>query len=422
MHPKFILTFLLFAFNSSCLGLIEGKFGKLDASASVGLTYDSRVFMLPSNEFSAIKKTEGSGNAAVPANEMKSEDDLIITFSPAMHYTNKFGLLKISGSAGFTVSHFFLNDDKSYLVPTTSLTVDFDDTLALKKRISNNAKIRFESTFDVGQSVGASVLDQDLISYTYITAGLNMRYNHSAKFGLGGGTSYSYRFYQSASNDSDRPNFDFATLPLSLRAFYIYSEKVDLFSNYTFSKSKAYGTAGKSNLTDSNNHSISIGANGEYSSKLSGRASIGYSLLNYLSQGQPDQDNMITSVSMNWKHNSKTSSNYNLSRSFSPTAQGFSTFSTSFRSGLSHRFTEMLSGTSYFSISRTDYTYPIDYSLSPINVREGSSMDLYGFGFGVSRSINKIFSASGNYDFSLMDKGTGSYNRHLINARVTGRF
>ena len=166
MHPKFILTFLLFAFNSSCLGLIEGKFGKLDASASVGLTYDSRVFMLPSNEFSAIKKTEGSGNAAVPANEMKSEDDLIITFSPAMHYTNKFGLLKISGSAGFTVSHFFLNDDKSYLVPTTSLTVDFDDTLALKKRISNNAKIRFESTFDVGQSVGASVLDQDLISYT----------------------------------------------------------------------------------------------------------------------------------------------------------------------------------------------------------------------------------------------------------------
>ena len=89
----------------------------------------------------------------------------------------------------------------------------------MKKRISNNAKIRFESTFDVGQSVGASVLDQDLVSYTYISAGLNVRYNHSAKFGLGGGTSYSYRFYQSASNDADRPNFDFATLPLSFRPF-----------------------------------------------------------------------------------------------------------------------------------------------------------------------------------------------------------
>ena len=420
MHPKLFLALLLFAFHYNCYGIIEGKFGKLDASASLGLTYDSRVFMLPSNEFSAIKKSEGS--AAVPVSEMKSEDDLIITFSPAMHYSNKFGLLKISGSAGFSVSHYFLNDDKSYLVPTTSLIIDFDDTLALKKRISNNAKIRFESTFDVGQSVGASVLDQDLVSYTYISAGLNVRYNHSAKFGLGGGTSYSYRFYQSASNDADRPNFDFATLPLRFNAFYIYSEKVDLFSNYTFQKSKAYGTGGISNLTDSNNHSVSVGANGEYSTKLSGSASIGYSLQDYLSQGQPDQDNMITSISMNWKHNSKTSSNYNLSRSFSPTAQGFSTFSTSFRSGLSHRFTEMLSGTSYLSISRTNYSYPIDYALSPVNVREGSSMDSYGFGFGVSRAINRIFSASGNYNFSLMDKGTGSYNRHLINAQVTGRF
>ena len=82
-------------------------------------------------------------------------------------------MLKISGSAGVNISQYVLNDDKSNIVPTTSLSVDFDDTLALKKRISNNAKIRFESTFDVGQVVGASVLDQDLVSYTYITSGLN---------------------------------------------------------------------------------------------------------------------------------------------------------------------------------------------------------------------------------------------------------
>ena len=33
-------------------------------------------------------------------------------------------------------------------------------------------------------------------SYTYINSGFNVRYNHSEKFGLGGGTSYSHRFYQ----------------------------------------------------------------------------------------------------------------------------------------------------------------------------------------------------------------------------------
>ena len=90
----------------------------------------------------------------------------------ALHFTNKLGLLKISGSAGVNVSQYLLNGELSNVVPTTSLTIDFDDTLALKKRISNNAKIRFESTFDVGQQIGASVLEQDLVSYTYISARL----------------------------------------------------------------------------------------------------------------------------------------------------------------------------------------------------------------------------------------------------------
>ena len=64
------------------------------------------------------------------------------------------------------------------------------------KRISNNAKIRFDATFDVGQQVGASVLEQDLVSYTYLTTGINMRYNHSSKFGVGAGTNYTYQWYQ----------------------------------------------------------------------------------------------------------------------------------------------------------------------------------------------------------------------------------
>ena len=415
----FISTFA-FSFVSNCLGLVEGKLGRVDASASLGLTYDSRVFMLPTNEFNAIKDSNGS--STVPVNEMKSEHDLILNFSPALHFTSKLGLLKISGSAGVTVSHFFLNNDKSYVAPTTSLNIDFDDTLALKKRISNNAKIRFESTFDVGQSIGASVLEQDLISYTYVTAGLNVRYNPSAKLGLGGGTSYSYRIYQTSSNNPDQPNLDFSTLPLSFRAFYIYSEKLDFFSNYTFSKSKAYNTGGVANLTDSNNHTFSVGADGDYSSKFSGTTSIGYSFMDYMGPGQSDQDNLVTSIALNWKHNSKTSSNYSLTRAFSPTAQGFSTFSTTFRTGLNHRFTESLSGSSYFSLSRIDYTYPIDFSKSVVSGDESSSMDTFGFGFGLSKPLNKIFSASGNYDFSLMDKGNGSYNRHLVNAQVTGRF
>jgi len=411
-------------FQTSVLfALYESKLGRIDASATLKVAYDSRVFGMPSDEFKSVKDSNGS--TGINTSRLESEHDFILTFSPAVHFTNKLGLFKINGSAGVQINQYILNGDMSNIVPTTSLSIDFDDTLALKKRISNNAKIRFESTFDVGQHVGASVLDQDLVSYTYISAGLNVRYNHSAKFGVGGGTSYSYRFYQSANTD-DRPNLDFSTLPLSLRAFYIYSEKLDFFTNYTFARSKAHGTS-QSNLTDAINHSISIGADGVYSSKFSGSVSLGYSLVDYELANQPNQDNLITSVSLNWKHNSKTTSNYSLSRAFSPTAQGFSTFSTSLRAGISHRFTDTLSGTSYLSAGITDYTYPQTFSTNndPNQGKvDSSSMKTYGFGFGVSKKHSKIFSSSAGYDYTLMDKNSksGSYGRHLVHAQITGRF
>jgi hypothetical protein len=409
--------------TSVLFALYESKLGRIDASATLKVAYDSRVFGMPSDEFKSVKDSNGS--TGINTSRLESEHDFILTFSPAVHFTNKLGLFKINGSAGVQINQYILNGDMSNIVPTTSLSIDFDDTLALKKRISNNAKIRFESTFDVGQHVGASVLDQDLVSYTYISAGLNVRYNHSAKFGVGGGTSYSYRFYQSANTD-DRPNLDFSTLPLSLRAFYIYSEKLDFFTNYTFARSKAHGTS-QSNLTDAINHSISIGADGVYSSKFSGSVSLGYSLVDYELANQPNQDNLITSVSLNWKHNSKTTSNYSLSRAFSPTAQGFSTFSTSLRAGISHRFTDTLSGTSYLSAGITDYTYPQTFSTNndPNQGKvDSSSMKTYGFGFGVSKKHSKIFSSSAGYDYTLMDKNSksGSYGRHLVHAQITGRF
>jgi len=397
-------TFLMFQ-GGQLFALVEGKFGKLDVSASLRATYDSKVFAMPSSSFNEIK-TSGRSN------EIESEDDFILSFSPAMHFSNKIGLLKLSGSAGVNITHYMLNDEKSFIVPTTSLSVDFDDTLALKKRISNNAKIRFESTFDVGQVVGASVLDQDLVSYTYIKSGFNVRYNHSEKFGLGGGTSYSYRFYQTGRDSNDQLNFDFSTLPLSARAFYIYSEKLDFFTNYTFSRTKA-DSGNKPELTSSRSHSISVGADGEFSSKLSGSASVGYSLLGFDYDGTPNQHNLITNLSFKWKYNSKTSSDVSLSRATSPSATGQSTISTSLRSGLNHRFTDTWSGSAYISTGLTDYT----------TITDGSySMSNHGLGINLSKKISQVLSASGGYDLTYSSSRGDSFVRHVLYGQITGRF
>ena len=406
-YPLYFLCIpFIFLQTNHLFALVEGNFGKLDVSATLRATYDSKVFAMPSKNFNKIRESNVS-------NEIESEDDFILSFSPAMHFSNKIGLLKLSGSAGINITHYMLNDEKSFIVPTTSLSVDFDDTLALKKRISNNAKIRFESTFDVGQVVGASVLDQDLVAYTYINSGFNVRYNHSEKFGLGGGTSYSHRFYQTdRSSQNNQPNFDFSTLPLSARAFYIYSEKLDLFTNYTFSRSKA-DSGSNSELTSSRSHSISVGADGEFSSKLSGSGSVGYSLLDFDYGGTPNQHNLITNLSFKWKYNSKTSSDVSLSRATSPSATGQSTISTSLRTGLNHRFTDTWSGTGYVSTGFTDYT----------TITDGSySMSNHGLGINLSKKINQVLSASGGYDLTYSSSRGDSFVRHVLHGQITGRF
>ncbi len=415
-----IVNFLILSFlKCNVNALYESNFfGKLNATSSISATYDSRVYGIPSAYYGQLKA--GGPSVGVAIDELKSEDDFILKFSPAVHLTKKFNLFSITGSAGFEISQYLKNNDKSYLIPITTLNIDFDETLSKRKRISNNAKIRFESTFDFGQKVGASVLEQDLVSYSYFNAGFNVRYNHSSKFGVGGGTTYGIQKYQAGST-APRVYQDLTTLPISLKAFYIYSEKLDFFTDYTFSRSSS-GNSSQPNLIDSKSHSVSFGADGQYSSKLSGDISLGYTLQTYDQEGNEDQNDLIMKLGLSHKLNSKTSSNFNISRSFSPSAQGFSTFSTNARIGLSHRFIETLSGTMYLSASKVAYTYPFDPSNPNINFGESNSMNTYGFGFSIRKSINKIFSANGGYDFSIIDRSPEAYSRHVLMAQLNGRF
>ena len=86
--------------------------------------------------------------------------------------------------------------------------------------------------------------------------------------------------------------------------------------------------SGSENLIDGISHSVSVGANGVYSSKLSGDASIGYSVRNFDNVNTDSQSNLISSIGLSWRFNSKTNFGFDLSRSFSPSASGFSMFST----------------------------------------------------------------------------------------------
>ena len=374
---------------------------ELDIGARASVTYDSNVFGISSDVFN------NAMSSGVTRGEVESKDDLILSFSPSLHFSKKIYLLNISGSAGISLTRYIKNVDKSYIVPVTTLSLDFDESL--KKRLSTNAKIRFDATFDLGQHVDTSIVEQDLVSYSYFTTSVNVRYNHSAKFGIGAGTSFSFKDYQSGAVKNSYS--DLATLPLSLRAFYIYSEKLDIFTDYTttFSISDASTT----NAADSKSQAVSLGLNGEYSSKLSGRISLGYSWIDFDSTTLETSDNLVSSLDLSWKHNSKTSSSYFINRQFSPSAQGISRFSTSLGVRLNHKLTDRLRG-----FASTNYSV-IDSSLNDGSI---SSMDQFALGIGIDYNWSDFIMVGSTYNFSLIEAMSENYDRHTFEIYASGRF
>jgi hypothetical protein len=123
-------------------------------------------------------------------------------------------------------------------------------------------------------------------------------------------------------------------------------------------------------------------------------------------------------LGVEWIFNVKTSIGFDLTRAFSPSAQGFSSFGTTSRVSLNHRFTEKVRGLGYLSFGSSEYTYASVGS----SVRDSSSINFYGFGINISKSISSKFSANGGYDYTLIDRGSETYGRHLLKAEITGRF
>ena len=131
---------------------------ELDIGARASLAYDSNIFGISSNVYADALSTSSTKE------ELESRDDFILNFSPSVHFSKKVYLIDITGSAGLSITRYIKNSKKSFIVPVTTLSLDFDESL--KKRLSTNAKIRFDATFDLGQHVDTSIIEQDLVSYT----------------------------------------------------------------------------------------------------------------------------------------------------------------------------------------------------------------------------------------------------------------
>ncbi|MFP6900828.1 MAG: outer membrane beta-barrel protein [Opitutales bacterium] len=376
-------------------------FGKIDVSATARATYDSNVFSMPSNQFSVHKAASSS---------LESSGDLILSLTPAAHFTKKIKLIEIHGTVGATGAHFVRNRDKSYVNPITNFSIDFDESLS--KRISNNGKIRFDALFDIGQKTETSVLENDLTSYTFYSAGINLRYNHSPKFGVGASTTYSYRDYQSESGVNQYQ--DITSALIAGRAFYIYSSKLDFFTEYVYSPTRGGRSANKT--LDATTHTVSLGAQGDLLSKASGSVRIGYVKKVYANIAF-SQDSPSFEADLSWRLNQKTGVSINLEHSFLPSPQDQSIQSTSLGVSLDHRLNERISGDVNLSWSSSEFTTGAGA------LANNRSLDMFTIGGSVRKQISGHFSGGTGYSFTSASQSVGgNFDRHVLYVEIDGRY
>ena len=396
---------LVFAWMSgpllSVAAVTDGPLGKIDLTVNAKATYDSNVFSMPSNTFKGHKKKKSS---------LKSSSDLILSLTPAAHFTKKIKMIEIQGTLGARGTYFLRNRHKSYVDPITTLSIDFDESLS--KRVSNNAKIRFDAIFDVGQKTETTVLENDLMSYTYYSAGINSRYNHSPKFGVGAGLTYSYRDYQSISGGNQYQ--DVTTTPISGRAFYIYSPKLDFFTEYIYSPTRGGRSANQT--LDAAMHTVNFGIQGDLFTKVSGSFRIGHISKTY--EGNlPSQDSMSLEANFSWKLNQKTSVGINSSRRFQPSPQDRSILTTVMDLSVNHRLNEKMTGSIHSSWSSSDYT-----TGSRTGLINGGNLKTVTLGAALRKTLSQRFSVGGGYDFSTSDQTRGDFDRHLMYIEAIGRY
>ena len=85
----------------SILGMRDTPLGQLDFSASLTGIYDSRVFGISEDLFN---KSRNGNNGFIKSDELESQDDFILKFSPAVHFNRKISLLRFAGSAGVEIA------------------------------------------------------------------------------------------------------------------------------------------------------------------------------------------------------------------------------------------------------------------------------------------------------------------------------
>jgi hypothetical protein len=352
-------------------------------------------------------------------------DDIIFQFRPTATYTKRLGPIVASATGGGDFGRYVENGQEDYSNPVTRFNIGMAEDFGLFSVDKRTAgKISFGFDTDISQRTEANEQLRDLVNYTLYTANFNIRYNHSPKFGISTDLGYDFRDYQSASTLG---NFftDIETQNIGVNLFYIYSPKLDFFINYTHSQ--VDGRGDRDFYIDNEVSTVRIGAEGTFTPKISGNASIGYAFRTFDNSIVNSEEGLVFDSGVNWQFRQKTGLSLNLRRNFTTTAQDNALETTTYNLSLIHRFTQRTTGTLAYTFSDNDFqTYLINPDTVPDQFAEsnltGRTDNIHTISLMVDTQLSKNIRGVSRYSYTDFESGLGdifSNERHLLSFSAT---
>jgi hypothetical protein len=378
-HTAFAFTLVSLAFAPCASALVEFARGNLIASANLTEEFDSNVFG---------NNTELS--------------DSITTFSPALNFSRKAGLISANLGAGINIVRFKDFDTQDSENPFFNFGINYDNPARLN--------LKYNGSYNRISTASDAALDRT--ESDQFTLGVVLNYAHSDKLSTRAGVNYRSSFDKTSNSNAFA---DTASYAFTAGSVYKYSPKLSGALAYTFRPSTATRVATNANLNpDAQDHQVAFSLEGELAPKVTGVTSVGYTLREFKAGGS--EDAITFGVGTTWAAAQKTSVTLNASQDFSTTETAESITGLNIRLGLNQQLLAKLSANLYADYATVDYSTPGQLT--------SRSDDNLTYTAGLIYAFNEFLSSKLGYSYrdNNSNIATASYTRAIVTVGFTARY
>jgi hypothetical protein len=344
-----------------------GDNAELFVTAKAGFRYEDNIFLAANHK----------------------DDDFSFIVTPGLDLVfGKNSLWKGSLSAAHTWTEYFDTENIDSDLTSVNFITSYD---GVRWKTNANASYR-----EINQNSRDAHSASQLVRRNATAAGVNAEYLLTVKTKLGAGVQYNDTHYKTTGYT------DSSDYSVPFNYYYGITEKLDLSAGIRYRHTDV------DRGSDRDDYYFNVGARGEFTPKLSGRASIGYNLRTYDSSGQDDESELGASVGLTYAYSPKTQFTLDLDNDFGTASNGGGTKTFHVALGAQTQLT------TEWSVGTSASYESIDYARNQGNQTTRND-DFYVFALYGNYVINQYFSLTAAYNYQWNDS---NFNGNDFKANV----